>query len=87
MSKIIERCAGIDIGKRFLLYCVVTGAAHEESRSQTLRFDTTVPALEQMSEWLRRERVTHVVMESTGSCWVASSNQPCEFGKPLWRDN
>ena len=54
MSKIIERCAGIDIGKRFLLCCVVTGAAHEESRSQTLCFDTTVPALELMSEWLQR---------------------------------
>ena len=74
MSKIIERCAGIDIGKRFLMCCVLTGAAHEESRSQTLRFDTTVPALERMSEWLRRERVTHVVMESTGSYWVPVFN-------------
>jgi transposase len=74
MSKIIERCAGIDIGKRFLLCCVVTGAAREESRSQTLRFDTTVPALERMSEWLQRERVTHVVMESTGSYWVPVFN-------------
>jgi len=74
MSKIIERCTGIDIGKRFLVCCVVTGAAHEESRSQTLRFDTTVPALERMSEWLHRERVTHVVMESTGSYWVPVFN-------------
>jgi transposase len=70
VSKIIERCAGIDIGKRFLMCCVVTGPAHEESRSQTLRFDTTVPALERMSEWLYRERVTHVVMESTASYWA-----------------
>jgi hypothetical protein len=29
MSKLIERCAGIDIGKRFLMCCVMTGAAHE----------------------------------------------------------
>ena len=49
-------------------------AAHEESRSQTLRFDTTVPALERMSEWLHRERVTPVVMESTGSYWVPVFN-------------
>jgi hypothetical protein len=25
--KLIERCAGIDIGKRFLVCCVMTGAA------------------------------------------------------------
>jgi len=74
MSKIIERCAGIDIGKRFLMCCVVTGAADEESGGQTLRFDTTVPALERMRGWLSRERVTHVVMESTGSYWVPVFN-------------
>ena len=39
MGKIIERCAGIDVGKRFLLCCVLTGAANEEPHSQTLRFD------------------------------------------------
>jgi hypothetical protein len=26
MGKLIERCAGIDIGKRFLVCCVMTGA-------------------------------------------------------------
>jgi len=26
MGKINERCAGIDVGKRFLLCCVLTGA-------------------------------------------------------------
>jgi hypothetical protein len=41
-SKINERCAGIDVGKRFLLCCVLTGAAQDEPRSQTLRFDATV---------------------------------------------
>jgi hypothetical protein len=29
MSKINERCAGIDVGKRFLLCCALTGAAQE----------------------------------------------------------
>ena len=41
MSKINEVCAGIDVGKRFLLCCVLTGAAQDEPRSETLRFDTT----------------------------------------------
>jgi transposase len=66
MGKIIERCAGIDVGKRFLLCCALTGAAHEEPHSKTLRFDTTVPALESLHKWLWKEGVTHVVMESTG---------------------
>ena len=35
MGKLIERCAGIDIGKRFLVCCVMIGAAHEEPRSET----------------------------------------------------
>jgi hypothetical protein len=30
MSKIIERFAGIDVGKRFLLCSVLTGAAQED---------------------------------------------------------
>src|SRR3954451_10343300 len=70
MSKIIERCAGIDIGKRFLLCSVLRGAAHEDPISQTRRFDTNVPDLQAMCEWLRQEAVTHVVMESTGSYWI-----------------
>ena len=74
MSKLIERCAGIDIGKRFLMCCVMTGAAHEEPRSETRRFDTTVPCLERLRNWLNEERVTDVVMESTGSYWIPVFN-------------
>ena len=74
MSKIIERCAGIDIGKRFLLCCVLTGAANEEPESETRRFDTTVPELERLREWLQKENVSHVVMESTGSYWIPVFN-------------
>jgi transposase len=74
MSKIIERCAGIDIGRRFLLCCALTGRAHEEPRSETRLVDTTVPELEDLREWLKEKRVTHVVMESTGSYWIPVFN-------------
>ena len=67
MGKINERCGGIDIGKRFLFCCALTGAAHEEPRSQTMRFDVTVPGLMSLHDWLMAENVSHVVMESTGS--------------------
>jgi transposase len=74
MGKIIERCAGIDIGKRFLLCCVLTGAAHDEPRSETRRFDTTVASLERLRTWLSDEHVTDAVMESTGSYWIPVFN-------------
>ena len=61
MSKVIERCAGIDIGKRFLLCCALTGAAAEEPQSETLRFEATVAALQKLREWLASKKVTHVV--------------------------
>jgi hypothetical protein len=66
MGKLIERCAGIDIGKRFLVCCVMTGVAHEEPHSETRRFDTTVPGLKRLGNWLNEEGVTDVVMESAG---------------------
>jgi hypothetical protein len=45
MSGINERCAGIDVGKRFLVCCVLAGAPQDEPRSQTRRFEATVKAL------------------------------------------
>jgi transposase len=74
MGKINERCAGIDVGKRFLLCCALTGAAQEEPRSQTRRFDATVQDLVQLRDWLSSKSITHVVMESTGSYWVPIFN-------------
>jgi transposase len=53
---------------------VLTGAAHEEPQTETLRFDTTVASLEQLRDWLSDKQVTDVVMESTGSYWIPVFN-------------
>jgi hypothetical protein len=74
MGKINERCAGIDVGKRFLLCCALTGAAQDEPRSQTRRFEATVQDLVHLRDWLSSKSITHVVMESTGSYWVPIFN-------------
>lgn len=74
MGKINERCGGIDIGKRFLFCCALTGAAQEEPHSQTMRFDVTVPGLLRLRDWLMAQKVSHVVMESTGSYWIPVFN-------------
>src|ERR1017187_7920667 len=74
MGKINEYCAGIDVGKRFLLCCALTGAAQEEPQSQTRRFDATVPDLVHLRDWVSSKSITHVGMESTGSYWVPIFN-------------
>jgi transposase len=71
---VIERCAGIDIGKREVAVAIITGPADEEGVVQTRAFGTTVPALEKLREWLVQEGCTSVAMESTGSYWIPVKN-------------
>src|SRR5712692_2508462 len=65
----VERCAGIDVGKKWLSVCVMIGPLSGEARIEKRRFGTTVPDLQQLQCWLEKEGVTHAVMESTGSYW------------------
>lgn len=65
----IERCAGIDVGKRFLAVCIMTGPLDGEPRMERRRFGTTTAELESLRDWLEAEGITHAVMESTGSYW------------------
>ena len=69
----IERCAGIDVGKKWLAVCILVGPLNAEPRAETRRFGTNVADLEQLRDWLQQEGITHAVMESTGS-----------YGKPVF---
>jgi transposase len=69
IGAILERCAGIDVGKKFCVVCVMTGAAHEEPQTETRQYGTTPGQLEGLRQWLLEKGCTHVVMESTGSYW------------------
>jgi transposase len=67
---VIERCAGIDVGKKFLAVCVMTGPASQEgTAAQTRKFLTVRSDLEALRKWLQAEGCTHAVMESTGVYW------------------
>lgn len=66
---VIERCAGIDVGKKFLFVCVMTGPANEPANAEIRRFGTICAELEALRAWLKSEHCTHVVMESTGCYW------------------
>jgi transposase len=74
ISGVIERCAGIDIGKREIAVAVITGPADEDGELKTRAFGTTVPALEGLRQWLIEEGGTSVAMESTGSYWIPVKN-------------
>lgn len=66
---VIERCAGIDVGKTLLTVCLLTGPADGEPKAEARKFGTFYSDLEALRQWLSDEHCTHVVMESTGSYW------------------
>jgi transposase len=74
MDVIVERCAGLDVGKDEVVGCVRTPAASGRGRSSELRtFLTFTSGLEELADWLTANGVTEVVMEATGQYW-----------KPIW---
>lgn len=74
MDVLIERCAGIDIGKNEVVACVRTpGPAGRGRQKQTRTFATFTGALEEMADWFGDEGVTDIAMEATGPYW-----------KPVW---
>jgi transposase len=66
---VIERCAGIDVGKTFLTVCLLTGPADGEPKVETRKFSTFHSGLEALGRWLSEEKCTQAVMESTGCYW------------------
>jgi transposase len=71
---LLERCAGVDIGKDEVVACVRTpGPSGRGRRKETRAFTSFTGELEAMADWFAAEGVTEVVMEATGSYW-----------KPVW---
>jgi len=71
---LLERCAGVDIGKAEVVACVRTpGPNVKGRRKETRTFSSFTADLEAMADWFAAEGVTEVAMEATGSYW-----------KPVW---
>ena len=66
---VTERCAGIDVGRRFVDVCVMVGDAAAVPTEQQRKFSTLNEDLEKLRQWLHENGVTQAVMESTGSYW------------------
>jgi transposase len=65
------RSAGLDLGKRFLVACIRTPNPKRAGTwsLQTERFDTTMPELRRLLDWLLEARVEVVVLEATSDYW------------------
>ena len=69
MDTIIERCAGLDIGKKTLTACV-RAPDGKGGRSGVVRtYPTTTRHLLMLRDWLVEQKVTLVAMESTSTYW------------------
>ena len=71
MDVIIDRVAGIDIGKS-VLAATIRGPGTEgqkRRREETRKFPTFAGDLDRLAEWLAGEGVTHVAMEATSDYW------------------
>jgi transposase len=67
---VVERCAGVDIGKDEVVACVrAPGPGGRGRVKQTRTFSSFTKSLEAMADWFAEEGVTEVVMEATGSYW------------------
>jgi transposase len=69
IEAVLERCAGIDVGKKYVVCCLSVGAANTTATEEIRQYNTTVAELEKMRDWLRENQCTHVAMESTGPYW------------------
>jgi transposase len=66
---VLECCAGIDVGKKIVVVCILTGPAEGEAREEARKYGTNTASLQQLRDWLSSRGCTHVVMESTGAYW------------------
>lgn len=69
METIIERGCGIDVHKKTIKACLMTGQPHEKPQSTIKTFSTMTRDLLACRDWLIAEGCTHVAMESTGVYW------------------
>jgi transposase len=74
MDVIVERCAGLDVGKDEVVACVRTPLPSGKGQQSELRvFPTFTSSLDELADWLAANGVVEVVMEATGQYW-----------KPIW---
>ena len=64
-EQVVERGCGIDVHKKVIV-ATIKGKGIKES---TRTYDAFTESIEEMRDWLKKHKVTHVAMESTGVYW------------------
>ena len=65
LEVIYERVCGIDVHKKEIVVCLITG----QRKAETRKYGTLTQELREMAAWLKEEKCQIVAMESTGSYW------------------
>ncbi len=73
MQILVSRVCGIDVHKDMRAVCVLVYREGKEPEARYKEFATHQKALTALGNWLSAQKVTQVVMESTGVYW-----------KPVW---
>lgn len=69
MDVVIERCAGIDIGKKTMAVTIRVPGDGKRRRQETRTFGTMTSQVLALRDWLLAERVQVAGMEATGDYW------------------
>ena len=64
-EQVVKRGCGLDVHKKTVV-ATIDGA---DLKRETREISTTTRSLTELKEWLEKELITHVVMESTGVYW------------------
>ena len=79
-EQIVERGCGLDVHKQTVVATIGGVGIKEETRE----FSTTTRSLTELREWLLREKISHVVMESTGVYWKPVYHVLEPSGMTVW---
>lgn len=73
MEVVHDHCAGLDVHKKSVVACVLHSAPGGV-RKETRTFDTMLPGLHALRQWLLDEGCTRAAMEATGVYWKPVCN-------------
>ncbi len=69
MQPILKSCCGIDVHKSMIKACIAKGPLDKPPKLTTRTFSTMTSDLLKLKDWLRKNEVEAVAMESTGVYW------------------
>lgn len=74
MRDLLETCCGLDVHKKMVVACLLTGALDDEPASTIREFSTLLNGLDELKDWLTEFNCKEIAMESTGVYWYPIYN-------------